>query len=69
MNDVEDEYHFLLVCPCYRNLRNTYLPKYYCHWPTIQKFKNLMNSDQCNVLCKLARYIYMANLKRESLLK
>ena len=27
LNVVENEYHFLLVCPAYRNLRNSILPK------------------------------------------
>ena len=39
MNAVEDEYHFVLVCPFYRQLRLEILPKYYCRWST--KKKNL----------------------------
>ena len=38
MNTIENEYHFLLVCPLYRQLRVNYLPKYYCHWPNMAKF-------------------------------
>ena len=28
-NHIEDEFHFVLVCPDYINLRNTYIPIYY----------------------------------------
>ena len=42
MNMVENEFHFVLVCPTYRNLRNTVLPNYYCRWPSITKLKQLL---------------------------
>ena len=32
---VENEYHILLVCPLYRELRQKYLKPYYCRWPTL----------------------------------
>ena len=40
MNVIEDTFHFLLamVCPAYRHIRILVLPKYYCRWPTKQKF-------------------------------
>jgi hypothetical protein len=42
MNVLEDEYHFVLVCPAYRSFRSLYLPRYYCSWPNRQKlYKNL----------------------------
>jgi len=28
LNDIEDEFHFVLICPDYVNLRNAYIPKY-----------------------------------------
>jgi hypothetical protein len=27
--DIEDEYHFVLICPCYTDLRIMYIPLYY----------------------------------------
>ena len=30
---LEDEYHLMLVCPLYDDIRNKYLPLYYCHIP------------------------------------
>jgi len=35
MNMIENEYHFLSVCPFYQDLRRTLLPNYYCSWHTL----------------------------------
>ena len=66
MNVVETEYHFLLACPYYIDLRREYLPKYYCSWPNVHKFKMLMNNSQQNVIKKLSQFIYYATLARET---
>ena len=68
MNVVEDEYHFLLICPAYTDLRKSYLPRYYCRWPTLNKFIKLLNEDQNSMIKKLARFVYDANEKRISIL-
>ena len=60
MNLVENEYHFLLVCPKYANLRKEHLTNYYCRWPTVEKVKNLMSSKSRNTLINLSKYIYFA---------
>lgn len=64
MNCLESEYHFLMVCPFYRDLRAECLPRYYCSWPTHRKFINILTSKQTGVLRKLAKFLYMANIKR-----
>lgn len=64
MNTIENEYHFLLVCPFYRQIRNENLPSYYCSWPTINKFRNIMKCNQIRTIKKLAKFIYLANCKR-----
>jgi hypothetical protein len=66
MNVVETEYHFLLVCPMYRELRGKYFKPYFCHWPTLNKFEKLMSSSIKSVQLNLAKYIYFANLKRNT---
>ena len=33
MSRVEDEFHFLLVCPNYRELRQNIWSRIFCHWP------------------------------------
>ena len=47
---IEDEYHFLLACPFYRDLRKKYFKHYYYTWPNLFKFKALMNSKSPNIL-------------------
>ena len=64
MNKIESEYHFLLVCPLYAELRRQYLPQYYCRWPSITKFKNLMQSKSERVIKRLSKYIFFAQNKR-----
>ena len=65
MNFIETEYHFLLVCPYYREIRSDCLPNYYCSWPSIHKLKSIMCSNQTSILKRVAKYIYIANQKRE----
>lgn len=68
LNVIENEYHFLLVCPAYRDLRATILPNYYCRWPTKNKFINFLKDNQSGNLKKLGKFLYKANEKRASLL-
>ena len=60
MQAIENEYHFVMACPFYRDIRRETLPRYYCAWPTQQKFINLMTASQQSVLRKLAKFVYCA---------
>lgn len=51
-NDVEDEYHFVLVCDFYTALRKFYVKKYFYVRPSMAKFINLLNSDSIFTLKK-----------------
>ena len=68
MNVIEDEYHFIQICQLYRDIRREYFPSYYCHWPTASKFKSLLSSNQSSLLNKVAKYVYLPTLRRESVL-
>lgn len=63
---VENEYHFLLVCPFYRDLRRKYFKTYYCQWPTINKFDDLMSKKSKPVLLNLSKFLYFAMKLRNS---
>ena len=65
MNCVENEYHFLLICPFYRDLRISHLPKYYTRWPCLAKFATLLSTTNVNVINKIATYLYKAFKRRE----
>ena len=43
-HDIEDEYHFISICPLYSELRNTYIKKYYVTKPSFIKCCTLMSS-------------------------
>ena len=66
MNVVETEYHFLLVCPLYRELRLKYFKQYLCHWPNIYKFDSLMMSKTKSTILNLAR-LFCFQIKETSL--
>ena len=50
LNEVEDEYHFLLICPAYNELRHLYLKKYYYNNPSMLKLIQLLNCENVKVL-------------------
>ena len=57
MNVIENEYHFLLICPVYRHLRLKYLPKYYCSWPNKNKLCSLLKTNSRSLLYKLSCFL------------
>ena len=60
MNVLEDEYHFVLVCPAYRSFRSLYLTRYYCTWPNRQKRYNLLKACDKNLTITFCRYLNSA---------
>ena len=51
MNDVEDEYYFILKCPIYTNLRLLYIKKYYWFKPFVFKIVQLLYEQKINKGC------------------
>ena len=68
MQQTESEYHFLLVCPAYNNLRVKFLPRYCMSWPTLHKFDNLMKQNGNKVLSNVAKFISAATKLRSEML-
>lgn len=66
MKSVENEYHFLLVCPHYSEIRRQYLPSYYCRWPAVNKFKSLLQTKSKKLMNNLSKFIYFAQKKRST---
>lgn len=60
MSKIENEYHFLLVCPLYAELRRNFFKPYFCHWPNMNKFDNLMMSKSKQAILNVAKFIYNA---------
>ena len=59
-NDIEDEYHFVIICTRYLDLRVKYLPKIYYTRPSMYKFLKLVNSDDHTLLKKLGLFLHHA---------
>jgi len=57
---LEDEYHFVLVCSLYINLRKKFIPSYYWKRPSMFKFIDLLNSNNVCLLQKLGSFINYA---------
>ena len=65
LNVIESEYHLLLVCPFYIELRRKYFKPYFCHWPTLNKLDKLMASQSKCTILNLSKFIYFAFKKRD----
>lgn len=65
---LEDEYHFILECRIYIDLRKKYLPKYYWARPNMMKLIELMKTENANLLKKLGAYIEKAFKLRHDIL-
>ena len=65
---LKDEYHFVLECPDYKDLRKQYISQYYWRRPSMFKFIDLINSSNINCICKLCVFIFYAFKLRSDLL-
>lgn len=68
-NKLEDEYHFLLECSLYKDLRKIYVPKYVYNRPNMEKFKYIMSTENIKIMQKLATFVYKAFKIRENALR
>ena len=67
-DDIEDEFHFILNCPLYETLRNTYTKPFYRNRPSVFKFVMLFTSENIKDMCKLGKLLWKAMKLRNSLL-
>ena len=70
--DVEDEFHFIIKCQAYLDIRNKYLQPILEGLQYLQNewdmFINIMKFDDENVTIKCAWYIQQALIKRTSMM-
>ena len=65
--ELEDEYHFVIVCTIHNDLRKLYIKKYYTTRPSFFKFCQLMQSQNRKELYNLVLYIKLAMNRRTML--
>ena len=63
MRLIGDENHYVLICPVYQLQRQKYLENYYIIEPDMEKFSELFQSINFNILRKLAKYISEINTR------
>lgn len=59
-NVLEDEFHFLLECPLYADLRKRYINKFFWTRPNMLKFIELMSTDHGKTLKQVSVFIEKA---------
>ena len=68
MSKIESEYHFLLVCPLFADLRKKFFKPYFWHWPNLNKFDTLMMSNSKHITLNIAKFIFHAQDLRKNVL-
>jgi exonuclease III len=64
---IENEYHFVLICPILRELRLRYLPKNTTSFPTKNKLINLFQNSSNQTISNLSKFISVAMVKRNEI--
>ena len=62
-NNIEDEFHFILECTRYNEIRRKYIKKYFWRRPNIPKFIELMKTTNTSIIRNLASYVKRLGLE------
>ena len=65
-NLIEDEYHFILVCKKYDNIRKAYIKLYYWRRPSSFKLVQLLSAHNVKELNKLGKFLCLAEKIRNN---
>ena len=60
-NKLDDEYHFLLECSSYIELRTKFIPKKFYKRPSMYKCIQLLTSDHKKTLRNISKFVFMAS--------
>ena len=66
VDEIEDEYHFILVCPLYHSLRKQYIKPYYWKNPSVYKLIKLLKINNIKQLRQFGKYLYSATNLRNT---
>ena len=59
-NEIEDEFHFLLICSFIEHLRKKYIDHYYYNPPSEAKFTELLTHENVETIQRLAAFMFHA---------
>ena len=65
---LEDEFHFILECPLYSNIRTLYVKRYFYTRPNMFKLTELVSSNSKKQIRNLATFIFKAFEERNRIL-
>ena len=60
----EDEYHFLMICPLYAELRNKFISQHFTNNACMNSFYRLMKCENETQIKNLAMFVYYAFVKK-----
>ena len=66
--DIEDEFHFILKCPFYNELRKHYIKPYFWKRPSVYKLVQIFTTDNVTELNNLGIYLKKCEILRNNLL-
>ena len=66
--DIEDEFHFILKCPMYNDLRKLYIKPFYYERPSVFKLILLFITVNLKEICNLGRFSLRATIKSNLLI-
>ena len=56
-NIIENEFHFLLVCPKYTDIRQKYIPNKFTRFPNLNRFCILLASESPHLISRLCNFL------------
>ena len=65
LDDIEDEFHFILKCPFYDDIRKQNVKPYFYKRPSVFKLTQLLSSNNTRLLCSLGKYLIKACERRD----
>ena len=65
-NSIEDEYHFILECVKYKDIRIKYIKSYYWRRPSVYKLIQLLSVHNIKELNNIGKYLYIAEKNRNN---
>ena len=66
IDEIEDEYNFIFVCPLYHSLRKQYIKPYYWINPSVYKLIKLLKINSIKQLRQFGKYLYSATNLRNT---
>ena len=57
INDIGDEFHYLFVCKYFKSARQRFLTPYFYKSPNVIKYRELMSTENVNLLIKISNFV------------